>query len=54
MMRKTLICLAAIRGKAMSMSEDNVVGAMASLGCDRETAARLLEGYRLCGDRKYK
>lgn len=41
---KTLICLAAIRGKAMSMSEDNVVGAMASLGCDRETAARLLEG----------
>ncbi|MEH1778379.1 MAG: type I polyketide synthase [Nostoc sp.] len=40
---KTLICLAAMRGKAMSASGDHV-GAMASLGCDRQTAEQLLTG----------
>ncbi|RCJ30593.1 beta-ketoacyl synthase [Nostoc minutum NIES-26] len=40
---KTLICLAAMRGKAMSASGDRV-GAMASLGCDYQTAEQLLAG----------
>ncbi|MBH8576298.1 type I polyketide synthase [Nostocaceae cyanobacterium CENA369] len=40
---KTLICLAAMRGKAMSASGDRI-GAMASLGCDRQTAEQLLTG----------
>ncbi len=40
---KTLICLAAMRGKAMSASGDHV-GAMASLGCDDQTAKQLLVG----------
>jgi enediyne polyketide synthase len=40
---KTLICLAAMRGKAMSASEDNN-GSMASLACDRQTAEKLLAG----------
>ena len=37
---KTLICLAAMRGKAMSACGDN--GSMASLACDRQTAEKLL------------
>lgn len=40
---KTLICLAAMRGKAMSASEDNA-GVMASLSCDHQTAEKLLAG----------
>ncbi|NEQ20249.1 MAG: SDR family NAD(P)-dependent oxidoreductase [Microcoleus sp. SIO2G3] len=42
---KTLLCFAAIRGRAMSASEDNA-GTMASLGCSKETAQRLLQGVR--------
>ena len=40
---KTLLCFAALRGQAMSASEENA-GTMASLGCDRETAQRLISG----------
>ena len=40
---KTLICLAAMRGKAMSTGGENN-GSMASLGCDRQTAEKLLVG----------
>ncbi|MDJ0697854.1 MAG: type I polyketide synthase [Mastigocoleus sp. MO_167.B18] len=40
---KTLICLAAMRGKAMSTGGDNN-GSMASLGCDHQTAEKLLVG----------
>lgn len=39
---KTLLCFAALRGRAMSASEENA-GTMASLGCDRETASRLID-----------
>jgi len=39
---KTLITLAAIRGQAMSASEDNA-GAMASLACSQKTAEQLLQ-----------
>ncbi|MFB2892460.1 SDR family NAD(P)-dependent oxidoreductase [Aerosakkonemataceae cyanobacterium BLCC-F50] len=44
---KTLLCLAAIRGQAMSTNTD-VAGTMASLSCSQETAEKLLqpiEGY---------
>lgn len=40
---KTLICLAAMRGKAMSANGDNN-GSMASLACDCQTAEKLLTG----------
>ena len=40
---KTLLCFAALRGRAMFASEENA-GTMASLGCDRETAQRLISG----------
>lgn len=40
---KTLICLAAMRGKAMSGNKNNN-GSMASLACDRQTAEKLLAG----------
>ncbi|MBD2342823.1 type I polyketide synthase [Anabaena subtropica] len=40
---KTLICLAAMRGKAMSATQDQS-GAMASLNCDYQTAEQLLTG----------
>ena len=40
---RTLICLAAMRGKAMSAPEENV-GSMASLACDRQTAENLIAG----------
>lgn len=39
---KTLLCFAAIRGRAMSASENNA-GIMASLGCSNETAQRVLQ-----------
>jgi len=42
---KTLLCFAAIRGRAMSASKDNA-GTMASLGCSKETAERLLQRVR--------
>ncbi len=42
---KTLLCFAAIRGRAMSASLGNA-GTMASLGCSKETAQRLLQGVR--------
>ncbi|WP_256871718.1 type I polyketide synthase [Nostoc sp. TCL26-01] len=38
---KTLLCLAGVRGQAMSVASDRP-GAMASLGCSRETAEALL------------
>ncbi|MBW4605862.1 MAG: SDR family NAD(P)-dependent oxidoreductase [Hassallia sp. WJT32-NPBG1] len=42
---KTLLCLAAVRGQAMSVPVDgnNGPGAMASLACSRETAEALLQ-----------
>ena len=40
---KTLLCFAAMRGRAMSASADNA-GTMASLGCSQETALRILSG----------
>ncbi len=40
---KTLLCFAAMRGKAMSTSSENA-GAMVSLGCSKEIAEKLLKG----------
>lgn len=39
---KALLCLAAVRGQAMSTSSDNA-GTMASLSCSQETAEKLLQ-----------
>ncbi|TBR57150.1 type I polyketide synthase [Mastigocladus laminosus UU774] len=39
---KSLLCLATVRGQAMSASEDNA-GIMASLGCSSEVATRLIQ-----------
>lgn len=40
---KTLLCLAAVRGRAMAVSEEGAGGVMASLTCSRDTAEALLE-----------